>query len=141
MTKAFLIVNFGGPRNLEEIAPFLRELLTDQDVVRSGWPQFIHNILFSRIAKKRARQIAHDYALIGGGSPIYRDTEELARQLRTLLKAPVYTFHRYLTATHADFISKIQQDQADEIVVFPLFPQFSYSTTGSIAKWLQKRID
>lgn len=140
MTKAYLIVNFGGPRNQEEIAPFLRELLTDQDVVRSGWPQFWHNLLFSRIAKKRARQIAHDYTLIGGGSPIYGDTEELAVRLKEMLGSQVLTFHRYLPATHASFLEQLEDLNCDEIVVFPMFPQFTYATTGSIARWFHKHV-
>jgi len=47
-----LIVNFGGPRDLDEIAPFLIELLTDPDVIPSRMPRFLHNWLFTRIAKK-----------------------------------------------------------------------------------------
>lgn len=140
MTKAYLIVNFGGPRELKEIYPFLRELLTDQDVVRSGWPQFWHNLLFSRIAKKRARQIAHDYALIGGASPIYRDTEETAARMRAILGCRVLAFHRYLPATHDEFIEEIEGLAEEEIAVFPMFPQFSYATTGSIARWFQNSL-
>ena len=140
MTKAYLIVNFGGPRHQGEIALFLRELLTDKDVVRTGWPQFWHNLLFSRIAKKRARQVAHDYALIGGASPIYGDTEQVAEELRKALDSPVLTFHRYLPDTHIGFIQQIQDLECSEIIVFPLFPQFSYATTGSIARWFHNHI-
>lgn len=140
MAKAYLIVNFGGPRNQEEIYPFLRELLTDQDVVRSGWPQFWHNLLFSRIAKKRARQIAHDYALIGGASPIHRDTEEVRGWLQKALGAKVLAFHRYLNATHEDFIEEIERLDSEEVGVFPMFPQFSYATTGSVARWFDRHL-
>lgn len=140
MTKAYLIVNFGGPRDLQEIAVFLRALLTDQDVVRTGWPQFLHNLFFSRIAKKRATKIAHDYASIGGGSPIYKDTEELASKLRQFFHAPVLTFHRYLPTTHKKFIEEIEKLDCEDILVFPMFPQFTYATTGSIARWLSQYI-
>jgi protoporphyrin/coproporphyrin ferrochelatase len=140
MSKAYLIVNFGGPRDQQEIRPFLQELLKDQEVIRSGWPQFWHNIIFSRIAKNRARQVAHDYATIGGGSPIYAETEEVARQLRHSLDAPVLTFHRYLPSTHATFIQQIESLTCCEIIVFPMFPQFSYATTGSIARWLHEHL-
>ncbi len=140
MTKAYLIVNFGGPRHPGEIALFLRELLTDQDVVRTGWPQFWHNLFFSRMAKKRARQVAHDYALIGGASPIYGDTEKVAEELRKALGSPVLTFHRYLPDTHATFIRQVEELECREITVFPLFPQFSYATTGSIARWFHNHV-
>ena len=96
-----LFVNFGGPRDLEEITPFLTALLTDRDVVRTRFPTFLHNWLFRRVAKKRAQKIAHDYAMIGGRSPIYFDTEALAKKWDSL------TIHRYLPATHRETLQKI----------------------------------
>lgn len=131
---SYMLVNFGGPRSQEEIFPFLKTLLNDQDVIWSGLPSFIHRLLFTRIAKKRAVKIAPDYDLIGGKSPIYDDTEKLALILRSHLNAPVSTFHRYIPATHALFFKQMSQDPSDEIRILPLFPQFSYATTGSIAR-------
>jgi len=133
---SYLLVNFGGPRNLEEIRPFLTALLQDRDVIRTRFPPFFHNWLFKKIARKRSKKIAHDYAAIGGRSPIYFDTEALAEKLSEKLQAQVLTFHRYLPATHAASLKAIEQVQADEIRVLPLFPQFSYATTGSIARFL-----
>lgn len=135
-----LIANFGGPRSLNEIAPFLEELLTDRDVVRTRLPNPIHNFLFKRIARKRALKIAPDYIKIGGKSPIYDDTEALAEQLRSALNEPTLTFHRYLRATHAEFIEKISALKFDEIRIFPMFPQFTYATTGSIARWFEHNL-
>jgi len=131
----YILVSFGGPRSSEEIYPFLASLLTDQDVIRTGFPSFIHRFLFKRVAKKRARNISKEYALMGGKSPIYEDTEALADELRLHLNAPLVTFHRYLPATHEQFIEEVQQLECDEIRVFPLFPQFTYATTGSVARW------
>jgi ferrochelatase len=129
----YLLVNFGGPRSLEEIRPFLQELLCDQDVIRSNLPAFLHKILFSRLAKKRALKIAADYLEIGGKSPIYFDTELLADKLSKKLNAKVITFHRYLPDTHAESLKQIEN--ASSLKIIPLFPQFSYATTGSIARF------
>ncbi len=129
-----ILVNFGGPRNLDEVGAFLTELLSDQDVIRTRWPRFVHRWLFSRIARKRARIIGPDYEKIGGGSPIFRDTEEIARLLQNKLSIPVLTFHRYLTATHAQSFREIEECGEKFLRVLPLFPQFSYATTGSIAR-------
>ncbi len=136
MTKkvATLIVNFGGPRSLDEIGSFLKELLTDRDVIRSRLPTFIHRWLFSQVARKRVKKVAKDYAAIGGKSPIFEDTETIAAHL----EAPA--FHRYLPETHAAFVQQMDRLEADEIAVFPLFPQFSYATTGSIARWFSKHL-
>lgn len=133
--KTILLVNFGGPRSLSEVEPFLKELLTDREVIRTPFPQFIHNLIFRRTAKKRAKIVTHDYAGIGGKSPIYEDTEWVKSSLAEISGASILTFHRYLPETHNEFIATISKLQEDEIIVFPFFPQFSYATTGSIAKW------
>lgn len=138
--KFLLIVNFGGPRSLDEIAPFLRELLCDQEVIRSSLPPFLHRLLFNRVANKRAKSIVHDYEKIGGKSPIFEDTEAIAGHLEQRLNRPVLAFHRYLPSTHRDFLDKIERLAGGEIEVFPLFPQFSYATTGSIALWMNQNL-
>jgi ferrochelatase len=134
MKSIAIIANFGGPRSLDEIESFLIALLTDRDVIRTRFPEWLHNWFFTRIARKRALKIAHDYALIGGKSPIFEDTEAVAAFVEKELELPVFAFHRYLTATHADFFEKIA---ADAVQVFPMFPQFSYATTGSIARFFE----
>lgn len=130
-----LLVNFGGPRILSEIGSFLMALLTDQDVVRTPLPAFIHRKLFTWIARKRAAKIVVDYEKIGGGSPIYADTENLAKKLSEKTGSRVITFHRYLPETHAESLAAIEACSEAEILVLPLFPQFSYATTGSIARF------
>lgn len=137
---ALILANFGGPRNLKEIEPFLKALLCDKEVVRTSMPDFLHRYIFSRIAKKRAKRISGDYAGIGGKSPIYEVTEKVADRLRANLEIPTLTFHRYLPATHAQFKTDLLNLNAEEILIFPMFPQFSYSTTGSIAKWFDKQL-
>lgn len=135
----YLLVNFGGPRHLGEIEEFLIALLNDQEVIRTPFPPWIHRLLFTRVAKKRSKRIEHDYATIGGKSPIFEDTEAIAKQLSGLLDEEVITFHRYLPKTHSAFIKKMLH-VTDEIRVFPLFPQFSYATTGSIALWFHRHL-
>ena len=134
-----LLVNFGGPRHLNEIAFFLNDLLTDRDVIRTKLPAAIHRWLFGRIARKRAGKIREDYELIGGRSPIYFDTEQIANLLNQKLH-PTITFHRYLSATHGESLAEIENCPEETIEVLPLFPQFSYATTGSIARFLDDHL-
>jgi ferrochelatase len=128
-----LIVNFGGPRSLSEVPSFLHELLTDHDVIRPAFPHFLHDRFFARVARKRSHKVAEDYELIGGGSPIYDDTQRIASHLNAQA-----TFHRYLVATHEESLASIRSREGNW-KVFPLFPQFSYSTTGSSARFLHKK--
>lgn len=135
-----LLANFGGPRSLEEVSDFLTELLTDQDVVRSGLPSAVHRRLFGWIAQRRSEKIKKDYALIGGKSPIFEDTETLAETLRHLLKRKVITLHRYLPATHPGTLKQLEDIKDSVIDVLPMFPQFTYATSGSLARWLQNNL-
>jgi len=136
---AYLLVNFGGPREVIEIEPFLKALLSDRDVIRTKFPTWLHNWFFGRIAKKRALEIREDYERIGF-SPIYKDTEAMREALESAFNSPVFTFHRYLPATHATSLFKIEECKQKEIRVVPLFPQFCYGTTGSIARFFSKRL-
>lgn len=132
----YILVNFGGPRSLEEVEPFLIELLTDRDLIQTRWPNWLHRAFFRRVARKRAHFVKEDYAIIGGKSPIFEDTEALGSALQEILQAEVLPFHRYLPSTHASFVERISAwKDTDSIRVIPLFPQFSYTTTGSIARW------
>lgn len=140
MKPPIALVNFGGPRTLQEIPTFLTSLLTDQEVVRTGMPPWLHRRVFRKVAKKRALKIAADYASIGGKSPIYFDTEHVAKKLAEKIGREVITFHRYLPSTHKEFCEKISSFNAEEITVMPMFPQFSYATTGSIALWFSKNL-
>lgn len=137
---AILLVNFGGPRNLGEVYPFLKALLLDQDVIRTSLPFFLHRLIFGRVAKKRSVKIAKDYALIGGKSPIFDDTESIASRLGEQLGREVVTFHRYLPMTHEETFQKIEEGNTTRWIVVPLFPQFSYATTGSIARYLSEKL-
>ncbi len=142
MTKkqAFILANFGGPRSEQEIEPFLISLLTDRDLIRTNLPNFFHRLLFTRIAKKRVKTVLKEYQQMGGKSPIFEETETLAKQLAPELPGPLFVFHRYLQSTHAEFIEQISRVDVDQITVLPLFPQFTYVTTGSIARFFNDHL-
>ncbi|MGH2612344.1 MAG: ferrochelatase [Rhabdochlamydiaceae bacterium] len=137
---AVILVNFGGPRNINEIGSFLTELLTDVDVIRTHLPRFFERWFFKRVALKRIDKIAKDYELIGGKSPLFEDTERLAKKLHEKIDFPVMTFHRYLPATHMQFLDEIIALEAQAFVILPMYPQFSYSTTGSIARFFERNL-
>jgi len=135
----YILADFGGPRNLEEIPSFMHELLLDPEVIRPKLPKPLHYLLFSRIAKKRAKKITKEYEKLGGKSPIYFYTEELARKISQKIGSEVIAFHRYLPQTHGEFIKRVNKFSG-EIRVLPLFPQFTYAVTGSMARFFANHI-
>ena len=65
----------------------------------------------------------------------------MAVTLQKYMKAPFLTFHRYLPKTHASFLSAVKQiPESHQIRVFPMFPQFSYATTGSVALFFSRNL-
>lgn len=135
----YLLANFGGPRTSREIFSFLQALLTDRDVTGGGVPSLLHKPLFSFIAKCRTRRVAQQYAYLGGGSPIFQDTELLARNLSQELQASVIPFHRYLPETHKNTLAALQESEGD-IVGVPLFPHYTFAVTGSIIRFFLQHL-
>lgn len=135
----YILADFGGPRDLDEIHSFIHELLLDPEVIRPKLPKPLHYLLFSRIAKKRAKKISKEYEKLGGRSPIYFYTEELVKRISLKLNAEVIAFHRYLPKTHTEFIKKVNGFHG-EVRVVPLFPQFTFAVTGSMARFFAKHI-
>lgn len=88
----YLLANFGGPRTSQEIVSFLQALLTDRDVTGGMIPSVLHRPLFSYIAKRRAPHVARQYAYLGGGSPIFQDTERLAQTSLKNCKLQLFLF-------------------------------------------------
>ncbi|BAE81641.1 ferrochelatase [Chlamydia felis Fe/C-56] len=140
MVSVYLLANFGGPRHASDIEVFLTSLLTDRDVTGKFLPPFIHKRLFSFIAKKRVAKVLPQYNCIGGFSPIYRDTEDLADTLSLYLDAPVITFHRYLPDTHQLTVQRLKAFGDCPVIGVPLFPHFTYSVTGSIVRFIHAHL-
>ncbi|MEG0037485.1 MAG: ferrochelatase [Victivallaceae bacterium] len=141
--KAYVLANFGGPKNTEDVFPFLRALLTDPYLTGNFRPLCLHRPFFTLIAKLRTKKVSALYQTIGGKSPIYRDTNFLAQKLRLKLQVPVIPFHRYLPDTHEVFLEELRSllQKKYKITVLPLFPYFTYSVTGSIAHFFSKHLD
>src|SRR5207237_116354 len=87
------------------------------------------------IARARARHVAHHYAEIGGGSPILEHTRRqaaaLAAELRHNLDARVVVAMRYWNPFTKDAIAELKPHAPHEVVLLPLYPQYSRTTTGS----------
>ena len=131
-----MITNFGGPRDLLEIETFLSALFADKELIGRTLP-----IWFLRyLAKKRTKRVMSRYLSIGGSSPVYCNTEFLAEKLSSILNAKVLTFYRYLTDTHEVVLKRLEEACEREIRVLPLFPQFSYTTTGSAVHFFHNNL-
>ncbi len=133
---AVLLLNFGGPRDLEEVRPFLYEILRDPNTLQLPVPQPVQNLLAWTIARRRAAESRRQYGEIGGASPIVEASERIAAALQLALASAgrpmqVYVAHRYLRGWSAQTARHIVSAGVDGLLALPLYPHFSYASTGS----------
>ncbi len=136
--RGVLLFNLGGPEKLEDVRPFLYNLFSDPEIIR------IHNNTLRRllawfIATTRQRKSRGLYRQIGGGSPLRRITDGHAAALKARLagrgySANVYVGMRCWKPTIDEAVEQIQRDGITQLILLPLFPQFSVTTTGSCFK-------
>ncbi|XP_023536827.1 ferrochelatase-2, chloroplastic-like [Cucurbita pepo subsp. pepo] len=139
-----LLLNLGGPETLDDVQPFLYNLFADPDIIRlPRLFRFLQEPLAKLISTFRAPKSKEGYASIGGGSPLRKITDEQAQALKMALEeknisANVYVGMRYWYPFTEEAIQQIKRDGITKLVVLPLYPQYSISTTGSSIRVLQK---
>ncbi|KAL8209863.1 hypothetical protein R6Q57_006595 [Mikania cordata] len=138
-----LLLNLGGPETLHDVQPFLYNLFADPDIIRlPRLFRFLQRPLAKLISTLRAPKSKEGYASIGGGSPLRKITDEQADALKLALEAKkvaanVYVAMRYWHPFTEEAVQQIKQDKINKLVVLPLYPQYSISTTGSSVRVLQ----
>jgi len=139
MTKtAVILFNLGGPDSLDAVKPFLFNLFNDKAII--GAPQPIRWLLAKYISSKRAPVARDIYRHLGGKSPLLEQTEDQARALQDLLGKDfkVIVAMRYWHPFADQALAEAKQWGAERVVLLPLYPQFSTTTSGSSFKqWRQ----
>ena len=131
-----VLFQLGGPDTLEAIEPFLYNLFCDPDIIDFPFARIGRRPLAKLISRTRSRKVQHHYATIGGGSPIRPNTERQVRALERELRrggidAHCFVAMRYWHPFTAEAIAELQAAACDELVLLPLYPQYSSTTTGS----------
>ena len=145
MKIAIVLFNLGGPDSLEAVQPFLRNLFSDPAIIRLPTP--IRVPLARFIAGRRAPKAREIYGRIGGASPILGQTEAQARALEGALEQALGREHdwrgfvcmRYWHPMTDAVVRSVARFAPDRIVLLPLYPQFSTTTTASSLKlWTER---
>ncbi len=131
-----VLFQLGGPDTLEAIEPFLYNLFCDPDIIDFPFARLGRKPLAKLISSTRAHKVRHHYSTIGGGSPIRRFTEQQGQALAVELEARgfdacCFVAMRYWHPFTAEAVAALDRTDCDEIVLLPLYPQYSSTTTGS----------
>lgn len=132
---AIIMMNMGGPGSLEEVEPFLYNLFMDPDIIDIPFGKIFRPFIARRISKSRAAKVKEYYKKIGGKSPLLDLTMKQAELLETSLKNDghykTYVAMRYTQPFTAKTIERVIKDRVSRIILLPLYPQYSKTTTGS----------
>lgn len=143
-----VLFQLGGPDTPAAIEPFLYNLFCDPDIIDFPFARLGRKALAKLISTTRARKVQHHYAAIGGASPIRRFTERQAEALEAELTcrgldARCFVAMRYWHPFTGEAIEQLRSAECDEVVLLPLYPQYSCTTTGSsLNEWRRQfRLD
>lgn len=140
-----MLLNLGGPDTLDDVQPFLYNLFADPDIIRlPSALRFLQPVIAKVISTLRAPKSTEAYESIGGGSPLRTITQQQADALQASLAqrgvdANVYVAMRYWNPYTEEAIDAIKRDNVEKLVVLPLYPQFSISTSGSSLRLLEEK--
>lgn len=129
---AVILFNLGGPDKASSIRPFLINFFMDKNIIRAPYP--IRFLVSRLIAYRRSKKEAGvSYGMLGGKSPLLENTQAQADALQAKLgeNFKVFVVMRYWHPMSAEVVKDVQAYNPDEIVLLPLYPQYSTTTTRS----------
>ena len=141
MKKAIILFNLGGPDKLENVEPFLFNLFYDPAIL--NLPSFLRYPLAKLISNRRAPTAKKIYKELGGSSPILKLTTEQSNKLETTINQhdgdneyKCFVVMRCWHPRAEEVINDVKIYNPDEVILLPLYPQYSAATSGSsIKEW------
>lgn len=137
-----VLFQLGGPDRLEAVEPFLYNLFCDPEIINFLGASLARKPLAKLIASRRADIVREHYAAIGGGSPIVeltnRQAHALAAALAPELDTRVVVAMRYWHPLTEEAIAQLRGDSLEQLILLPLYPHYSFATTGSSLKEWQR---
>lgn len=132
---AVVLFNLGGPDSLDSVRPFLFNLFADRDIFKFPLGFLTQKLFAYMISRRRAPEARKGYAAIGGKSPLLENTRAQAIALQLALaeegEYDVYVCMRYWHPLTNEVVTELKQKAYEQLVLLPLYPQYSSTTSGS----------
>jgi len=137
--KALVLLNMGAARSKDELEVFLTNMFNDKNIITFK-NETIRSMFASLIVTMRLNKVWDNYQSINGKSPLHELTELLVKKLNAIL--PEYfvtTAMRYTSPFAQTAIARIKKENIKEVVLLPLYPQYSTTTTkSSVEDFMEK---
>jgi len=140
LSKALLLLNMGGPNSVEEVEIFLRNMFSDKNILtmnRYTRALVREIIIFNRIDEVKENFIKN----LGGKSPLPELTNKLIEKLKTKLDMPIVPAMRYVPPFATESLIRFKEDGIEELILFPMYPQYSTTTTLSSVEDIEARCE
>ena len=129
--KALVLLNMGGPNNLDEVKLFLSNMFNDKNIITVK-SSLLRRFIAVMITTSRIKKAQANYAKLGGKSPLVGYTQQLVDKLQKVMPDYYVTFAmRYTPPFCEGVIRELQAKGIDEVVLLPLYPHYSTTTTKS----------
>ena len=138
MKKALLLLNMGGPNSVDEVEMFLRNMFSDKNILtmnRYTRALIREIIIFNRIDEVKDNFIKN----LGGKSPLPELTNRLIEKLKKKLNMPIAPAMRYVPPFATDALKRFKKDGVERLILFPMYPQYSTTTTLSSIEDIEER--
>ena len=133
MRTAVVLFNLGGPDSIPAVKPFLFNLFNDKSIIRL--PQPLRGLIAWTISTRRAAVAREIYEKLGGKSPILEHTRAqaaaLEKKLETKGEFKTFVAMRHWHPMTAEVVAEVKAWGAQKVILLPLYPQYSTTTTGS----------
>jgi len=137
MKQALLLLNMGGPNTIEEVELFLRNMFADKNILTMN--PYFRKLIAYIIISKRLEDVKENYRLLGGKSPLPALTDRLIEKLKTKIDMPIFPAMRYVPPFADKALYACQKEKVEELILFPMYPQYSTTTTHSSVEDIEAR--
>ena len=138
---AIILFNLGGPDSLAAVKPFLFNLFFDKKIITL--PAIFRYFIAWIISARREKTAKEIYSYLGGKSPILQETKRQADALKQSLGSgfEIFICMRHWHPMSAEVVVQLEQYSPDEVILLPLYPQFSTTTSASSIEDFTNKLD
>ncbi len=130
----------GGPNNVDEVEMFLKNMFSDKNILTMD--RYTRKLVGGIIIYKRLDEVKENFVkYLGGKSPLPKWTNKLIEKLETKLDMPIVPAMRYVPPFATPSLEKFKADGVEELLLFPMYPQYSTTTTLSSLEDIEERCE